>query len=445
MTDLLVSRTQNKKHLCFTALRRAISEHFRSFKDSRQQKKCTYSQHDILMSGFACMYFQDPSLLQFQIRLEKKHQRHNLQTIFGVKDIPQNTQMRDVLDMLPSESLAPIFKDLFGRLRRHKHLEEFAILPGMLLCAIDGVQVFGSKDVNCEQCLHKQHGNGDKSYSHAILQGAIMHPEKRQVIPVMPEAIQNGDGGKKQDCESKAAKRFLQKLRATHPRQDFLIGGDGLMSHQPMIETVKEYGMHYLFVAKPGDHKFMYEWLDAFKVWPSVEFIDEDEITHRYRWQNGVPLHGGANAINVNYFEYQKFKNDVKVGNTQSWVTDLEITKENVKHMTRTGKCRWKIENECFNTLKNQGYCINHNYGHGKQYLSYNIYLLTLLAFYFHQIFELTDGVFQALRKSYGSKVHLWENLRATIRMVIVESWEHLMDLLLNEDNYEVTAVRKSK
>jgi hypothetical protein len=188
-----------------------MSEHFSGIADARQQNKCTYSQHDILMSGFACMYFQDPSLLQFQIRLEKKHQRHNLQTIFGVKDIPQNTQMRDVLDTIPSDSLAPIFKDLFERLRRHKHLEDYAILPGMVLCAIDGVNIFGSKDIHCDQCLHKQHGNGDKSYRHGVLQGAIMHPDKRQVIPVMPEPIQNGDGGKKQDGETKAAKRFLQK------------------------------------------------------------------------------------------------------------------------------------------------------------------------------------------------------------------------------------------
>jgi hypothetical protein len=78
----------------------------------------------------------------------------------------------------------------------------------------------------------------------------------------------------------------------------------------------------------------MYEWLDAFKTWPCVEFTDEKGITHRYHWQNGVPLHGGANAIEVNYFEHQKFKGDVKIGNTQSWVTDIEITKENVEHMT---------------------------------------------------------------------------------------------------------------
>ncbi len=61
-----------------------------------------------------------------------------------------------------------------------------------------------------------------------------------------------------------------------------------------------------------------------------------------------------------------------------------------------------------------------------------------------HQIFELTDGVYQACRVSFGSKSHLWENFRATIRMLVVDDWAHLMDLLLNPDNYEVTATKNS-
>jgi len=421
-----------------------MSEHLRGLTDERQQIKCTYSLHDVVMSAFACMYFQDSSLLQFQQRLEKKYQRHNLQTIFSVKDIPQNSQMRDILDDVPSESFTPIFKDLFGRLRRHKHLEEYAILPGMLMCTMDGTQHYSSKSVHCEHCLHKEHKDGEKTYSHAVLQGAIMHPDKKQVLPVMPEAIKNSDGSKKQDCESKAAKRFIEQLKSTHPRQGFLICGDGLMSHQPMIETVLVNGMHYLFVAKPGDHKYMYEWLNDFDQLPSVEFTAEDGSQHRYRWQNGIPLRDGPNVIKVNFFEYQKTNKKGKMVYKNSWVTDIEISKENVEHMTRAGRCRWKVENECFNTLKNQGYNLEHNYGHGKKNLSHNIYLLTLLAFYFHQIFELTDGMFQACRKSYGSKAHLWENFRATNRILVVDSWEHLMDLLLNEDDYEVTAVRKS-
>ena len=70
------------------------------------------------------------------------------------------------------------------------------------------------------------------------------------------------------------------------------------------------------------------------------------------------------------------------------------------------------------------------------------MHLLTLLAFFFHQIFELTDGVYQACRASFGSKYHLWENLRSTIRILVVDDWAHLMDLLINPDNYEVTAIK---
>jgi len=261
---------------------------------------------------------------------------------------------------------------------------------------------------------------------------------------VMPEAIKNGDGDKKQDCESKAAKRFIKNLRAAHPRQTFLLAGDGLMSHQPLIENVLENNMNYLFVAKPGDHKYMFEWLNDYAELPTTQYTDEKSRTHRFNWKNKVPLHGKANAIDVNYVEYQQINKDGKVTYKNSWVTDIDITQENIIRMAKAGRCRWKIENECFNTLKKQGYNIEHNYGHGSKNLSYNMYLLTLLAFFFHQIFELTDGMYQKCRASYDSKRHLWENLRGTIARLIVESWDQLMDLLLNENDWEVTAVKKS-
>ncbi|MCP3673935.1 MAG: hypothetical protein GY829_05635, partial [Gammaproteobacteria bacterium] len=171
-----------------------------------------------------------------------------------------------------------------------------------------------------------------------------MHPDKKQVIPVMPEAIKNTDGTKKQDCESKAAKRFIENLKKTHPRQGFMIAGDGLMSHQPMIETTLANGMHYLFVAKPGDHKYLFEWIEAFDNVPSLEIIDDKDRRHQYRWQNNVPLHGKENATQVNFFEYCLFNNKGKRTYRNSWVTDVELTKQNIENMTKAGRCRWMIE-----------------------------------------------------------------------------------------------------
>ena len=441
---ILASLTRPKKHLSFSALLEVLSAHFKSLPDPREQSKCDYSQHDVLMSAFACMYFQDPNLNEFQRRLQEEEHKNNLQTLFGVQDIPKNTQLRDILDTIPTELLAPIFKDFFNRLRRHKHLESYAILPNTLLCAIDGSQIYSSKEIHCEHCLHKEHKTGEKTYSHAILQGAIMHPDKKQVLPVMPEPIANTDGSEKQDCESKAAKRFIKNLRQAHPRQGFLIVGDGLMSHQPMIETFIDEGCHILFVAKPGDHAYMMEWLETYTQLPSYEYKDDKGRIHHYRWKNQVPLHGEKNAIEVNFFDYTLTNEKGKITYKNSWVTDIKISQQNIVEMTRAGRCRWKIENECFNTLKNQGYYIEHNYGHGKKYLSNNMYLLTLLAFYFHQIFELTDGAYQACRKKLVSKRFMWEKFRSVISFFIMDSWEMLMDFILNRDSYELKATKKA-
>ncbi len=376
--------------------------------------------------------------------MEQAQGRNNLRNLFGVENIPQESQLRDIIDTIPGTEFASVFKDYFERLRRHNHLKAVEVLPNVLMCAIDGTQYHSSKSIHCSCCLTKEHKTGEITYSHSVLQGAIMHPDKKQVLPVMPEAIQNTDGNKKQDCESKAAKRFIENLKATHPRQRFMIVGDGLMSHQPMIETVKENGMHYLFVAKPGDHVTLFEWIDAFDALPTLEVTDDKGRCHCYRWQNDVPLHGDTEARRVNFFEYSLFNKNGKRTYRNSWVTDVVITNDNVETMTKVGRCRWKIENECFNTLKNQGYYIEHNYGHGKQHLSFNMVLLTLLAFYFHQIFELTDGAYQACRKKLGSKRYMWEVFRGDMRQLIFTSWVAIMDFNLNPDDWEVIRVKKS-
>ena len=434
-----------KKHLSFGSLRNGLSSLFQDIPDTREAVKTDYSIHDAMMSGFACMYFQEPSLLQFQKRLREAENRDNLQTLFGVNDIPGETQLRDIVDEVGSEEFRPVFKDYFYRLQRGKHLFQYQFLDGLYLCSIDGTQYFNSNSIHCSSCLRTTHKKGDVSYSHKVLQAAIMHPDMRQVIPLMPEEIRNTDGTIKQDCEINAAKRLIPAIKKDHPQLGLIIVGDDLFSRGPFIKDVLAAGYHYIFTVKADSHKYLMDWIDAY----DNEDINELRTTdkkgriHVYQWFNNVPLYGSADSIEVNFFRYKIISKDKngneKINYKSSWVTDLQITEENVTIMVKGARCRWKIENECFNTLKNQGYHIEHNYGHGEKNLCFNFFLLTLLAFFFHQIFELTDHLYQACRLKYGSKLNLWNHLRAYIRIFVFDSWDHLLDFSLNPRKYQTT------
>jgi hypothetical protein len=408
-----------------------MSEIFRAIPDWRQAKKVDYSLHDALMSGFACMHFQDPSLLQFQIRMQEDQHRNNLRSLFEVENIPKETQMREILDGINSEYFRTIFKDYYLRLQREKHLEQYQMMEGLYYFPIDGSQFYSSKELCCEQCLTKKHKDDSKTYSHQVLQGGIMHPDQSEVIPFMPEQICNEDGKEKQDCEMNAAKRLISRLRKEFPKLGLIIGGDALFSRQPLIEDIKANGMHYIFGAKPTDHKYLVEWLDAYDKLHSLVFTDDKGRKHLYEWMSDVPLSGREEAIKVNFFRCtitgQNKKGVTKVLYRNSWVTDLPISESTIKELVRGGRCRWKNENECFNVMKNHGYYMERNYGHGKKNLCFNFYLLTLLAFFFHQIFELTDRQYQACRKKFGSKKHLWEKLRGFIDLIVFDTWETLL------------------
>ena len=212
------------------------------------------------------------------------------------------------------------------------------------------------------------------------LQAAFMHPDVKQVVPVMAEPIKNTDGTKKQDCEINAAKRLIPLLHEQFPRKGLIITGDDLFSRQPMIELVLKHHFHFFFVAKSTRHPYMMEWLAMYKQLHELRETDAKGRTILYQWMNDVPLNGDEKAIHVNYFCKKLLttgpNGEDLVCRTESWVTDLDVNSDNVVLFARGAKSRWKIENECLNTLKNQGYHLEHNYGHGENNLAFNFYLL---------------------------------------------------------------------
>src|SRR6266446_7871734 len=102
-----------------------LSTTFRQVPDPRRPDRVDYSVHDTLLSGFAMMFFQHPSLLEFQRKMQQRRGRGNLETIFGVTEVPSDTQMRQILDGVPTELLRLLLPALFEKIRRAGWAQEF--------------------------------------------------------------------------------------------------------------------------------------------------------------------------------------------------------------------------------------------------------------------------------------------------------------------------------
>jgi hypothetical protein len=428
-------------HLRFPGIRNVLLRHFSRISDHRDREKVDHDLQDVCMSALAMFCFQDPSLLQFQERTKAPTLGSNLGNLWHIKSIPSDSQMRTVMDEIPSSEFEGLFRIFFRLLQRGKHLEQYRVLGRYYLCVIDGGAYFSSDHIGCPHCLRRKvkKKQGDAfQFSHQIVQAAVVHPKLSQVIPLCPEQVRNTDGTQKQDCETNAAKRLLVKLKKTHPKLPLIIVADSLYSNTPMIREIRSVGNHFVLVAKPDDHKLLMEWVNGLRPLNGVmhrEYGDKKGKTHVYEWVNEVPLNGSKDAPLVNYVEYW-IKNGERTVYHNSWVTDLSLDDDCIEEMVRIGRSRWMIENEVFNTVKNHGYHIEHNYGHGVKHLSFNFFLLNMIAFLLHQIFELTDRTYQWLRKNLGSKKNLWDHLRIYSHAIVFPDWDDLLHRIALDYGY---------
>lgn len=407
-----------RKHLSADGLFRHIRDGMARIADHRPMN-VVIPLVDALMSGLALFALKDPSLLAFD---QRRATPENLHRIFGIGEIPSDTQMRTILDGVDPESLRPLYKDVFNKLQRGKALEEMVFMDGYYLASVDGTTYFSSPTVNCESCLEQKHRDGTVTYSHQMLGVVIVHPDHKVVIPLTPEPIIKQDGVNKNDCERNAAKRLFEKLRQDHPRLPLIIVEDALSSNAPHIKELRRHNLRFILGAKPGDHAYLFAHVaQAQAEGRTTEFeFQRDGSTHRFRFLNDVPLNESNQNERVNFLEYWEIRGG-KISHF-SWVTDFTITQDNAYTLMRGGRARWKVENETYNTLKNQGYQFEHNFGHGEKHLSVVFAMLMMLAFAIDQAQQLSCEVFQAAWKSAGSKRFLWERMRSLFHELAFDS-----------------------
>ena len=423
-----------RKHLNADALFHATRNGFANIKDDRPGD-VKHSLTDALMCGFAMFSLKDPSLLAFDER--RSAAPHNLMTIYALGSIPCDTSMREILDIVDPNDLRPLFKDAFRQLQRGKALEQMVFMDGCYLLNLDGTGYFSSKKLYSDACMKKVNSEtGEITYYLHTVGAAIVHPYYKVVIPLCPEMIIKQDGETKNDCERNAVKRLLKKFRQDHPHLKVIINEDALSSNAPHIEDLEKYNLHYILGVKEGDHKFLFQFVDqAVENGKVTELTIADEknedITHAFRIVYNVPLNKSNQDRLVTFVEY--WEHNAKTDQVQRfcWITDLEITEENVYLFMRGARARWKIENETFNTLKNQGYHFGHNYGLGKKHLSEIFVLLMMLAFLIDQIMQLCCPLFNAAWEKWKTKRSLWEKVRSKFHEFYIETMEDLYRSLL--------------
>ena len=380
---------------------------------------------DSLMSALAMFSLKSPLLLAFDQGRNDPFVSNNLKNLFGIQQAPSDTHMREELDKINPAQLRESFLFIFTEAQRGKLLEEYRFLDGILLL-IDGTGFFNSENISCDDCCKKNHKDGKVTYYHQALVAVIAHPSKRQVIPLCPELISKQDGAEKNDCERRALQRFLADLKKEHPRLKITLAYDALAANTPTINDIKSYGHHFIIAAKPDGNKALFEWIKGLELQEKSIVVGKNNYAFRYI--NKIPLNDTKDAPEVNFLECiaTEFNGKRVTRKIFTWVTDHTITDDNVYLIMEGGRTRWKIENETFNTLKNQGYQFEHNFGHGNKHLYAVFILLMMLAFLIDQIQEVACGLFQAALATTISRRALWDKMRCYFQICFIDSWESL-------------------
>ena len=413
-------RLQEK--ITFDDLMETLSEEFAQLPDHRRANS-SYELADVLRSAFAMFSLKSPSLLAFK-ELTKQGEK-NLKAIYRIQSVPSDTQMRTMLDPLSPAPLRTLFAKLFNKLSESGVIKEYEYWKGQLVISIDGVEHFCSTKVHCDHCITRAHRNGETSYHHVGLAAVLVHPDQEEVFTLDFEPILNADGSKKNDCERNAAQRLCQDLRERYPDLMPILVEDALYANAPHIRQITGYGWLFVLNVKPDSHESLERQFAGRKASGQVKELritDPQGIKHYFAWTNDLCLCESAVDVSVNYLLYEQTDKRGKV-TRWTWVTNIPLNARSVEAVMRAGRARWKIENETFNTLKNQGYNFEHNYGHGKQNLATILALLMFLAFTIDQMIQRCWRLFRQVRGGLRTKAKLWDIVRSLFQVQPFPRW----------------------
>ena len=416
-----------------------VRDGLKAVQDPRKENY-SYPMPNLLNLAFAMLSLKDPSLSSFREQFDVRAE--NLRRVYGVTELPGDTAFREGVDEVDPGGLQQLFKPMVDFLVTEGVLEERRVLGRYTVVSVDGTGHYCSGQKGCPQCMVKNHRNGKTTFYHQLLGAVAVHPEQPTVFPVACEAIVKQDGSTKNDCELNASKRIIPQIRGALGGEAVIAVFDALYINGPHINALSKENMSYVIGTKGQTY------VDV-----QVGLLRKGNKLQSLSWQangsvftaffaNGLILNGQHQDTLTNYFECTV--TDKKSGQQtfySTWITDIPIGPGNIKELVAIARSRWKIENETFNTLKNQGYHLEHNYGHGKKHLATNFAILTFLAFFTDQIAQHLDKDFQAAKAVCKTFKALWEKIRSVFYLLPTMSMNAVYRFIVERRQVKIPAL----
>ena len=204
-------------------------------------------------------------------------------TLLGMERSSDN-HIRTMLDDVEPSSLYRLFDETLRRWRPGR----VAVVDQPGRPHVDRLgrdAIFLLEQTVVPELLTRKHANGQIDYFHTVVAASVVKPGKNWVLPLRPEFIEPQQGYDKQDCESRAARRWLALNASRYSKLNPVYLGDDIYSKQPVCEEVLAVGAHFLFVCKPDSHKTMNEYLTGVEVPALSRQIKRGKKFFTYTWR----------------------------------------------------------------------------------------------------------------------------------------------------------------
>lgn len=375
--------------------------------DPRDHRYITYESHVLLMTRILSSIFYISSMRKTSQEFNSDTVIQNIGYLCGkpeLSELPYWETINDYLKRLDPSQLQGVVCGL-RHLIRSRVFEGSRISGRYWQVIVDGTQLESSQRKLDPKSLYRTHRKGTpeeyREYYYYVLEAKLVLREDI-LVSIMTEFVENeGLEAEKQDCERKACRRLLKKLHEEFPRLPVCLSADSLYACETFFKECRGYGYHYILRFKEGSIPYVAKEFGTLR--NREGNLRKEETEDRSVWTdyvNGIDHEGHL----VNLLEYgEEKKNGEGKEKRFLFLTDLPVTKKNVRGTAEAGRLRWKIENEGFNTQKNYGHCLEHMYSRLYQGMK-NHYYLIQIGHMIAQVMEAWESLWKKVKQSREQK-----------------------------------------